>query len=212
MALRSRRLGAPGSCRWRALESEQLRYKGGVKVVRSFTILFAVTLGLLLLTAPIAGAHGSVIRTNGWQVSWVGRWHISASNSIGAAQRALGTSVEFSQSSSSSCGSGSGSQLGLTLFFCDYWYSDWQGGGFTCSLSVSGQPGRQHWKTVKGLRVGDSLRRMRHLYPKARRHGSMSWWLSTRFSGLGSYHYAPAAVHVRHGKVTSLEFTSGCDS
>ncbi|MEI7890311.1 MAG: hypothetical protein WCI34_08365, partial [Actinomycetes bacterium] len=102
--------------------------------------------------------------------------------------------------------------LGLQLEFCDFWYRNWKATGYTCSLSVSGIMGRQHWKTSKGIRVGDSLKRLRRAYPGARRHGAASWWLSKRYSGLGGYYYPPAAAAVRAGRISRLSFSSFCES
>jgi len=46
------------------------------------------------------------------------------------------------------------------------------------------------WRTAKGLRIGQSLRRLRSLYPDATRHGD-TWWLVTGFSQIGVPHRYP---------------------
>ena len=50
------------------------------------------------------------------------------------------------------------------------------------------------WSTGKGLRPGDTLARLRRLYPRAERHGS-SWWLVIRFTqATGRYPGLQASV------------------
>jgi hypothetical protein len=40
------------------------------------------------------------------------------------------------------------------------------------------------WRTTSGLRVGDTLRRLRALYPRAKNQGNGVWWLKTRSFGV----------------------------
>jgi hypothetical protein len=43
----------------------------------------------------------------------------------------------------------------------------------------------RRWRTSAGLRIGDTLSRLRQLYPKALRDKPGTWWLTTRsFAGL----------------------------
>jgi hypothetical protein len=40
------------------------------------------------------------------------------------------------------------------------------------------------WRTATGLRIGDTLRRLRALYPRAKNQGNGVWWLKTRWFGV----------------------------
>jgi hypothetical protein len=46
----------------------------------------------------------------------------------------------------------------------------------------------RRWRTSRHLRVGQSVDRLKHRYPHARRHGS-DFWLKTAFSPIGSGRY-----------------------
>jgi hypothetical protein len=66
-----------------------------------------------------------------------------------------------------------------------------------------------HWRTKRGLRVGARLRRLRRLYPHARRHGR-SWWLVTAVSPFGTGgRYPVLAAAVRGGHVRSFKLRIG---
>ncbi len=59
--------------------------------------------------------------------------------------------------------------------------------------------------TQNGLRVGDTLARLRRLHPAARRHGS-TWWLATAPNPFGSAGARMSIVraNVKDGKVSAL--------
>jgi hypothetical protein len=60
----------------------------------------------------------------------------------------------------------------------------------------------RRWRTSDGLRIGDPLRRLRQLYPKARLDAPGTWRLTTRpFAGLP---YPGVAAQVRNGRVVSF--------
>ena len=60
------------------------------------------------------------------------------------------------------------------------------------------------WRTSVGLRIGDSARRLRSLFPRAGRHGAW-WWLVTRKTpfGLGG-EYPGLAAKVVRGRVAAF--------
>jgi hypothetical protein len=66
------------------------------------------------------------------------------------------------------------------------------------------------WRTARGLHVGDRPRKLRRLYPGARRHGR-SFWLVTGVSlyGPGKRHYPVLAAAVRDGRVASFKLEVG---
>ena len=97
--------------------------------------------------------------------------------------------------------------LGLTLFFLEL--SDRN----ACTVGVALRAtvtSRGAWRTSKGLRKGDSIARLRLLYPGARhRSGFGPWtgyWLVTRRScELGGFQPYPGLLaRVRNGRVSAL--------
>ena len=63
---------------------------------------------------------------------------------------------------------------------------------------------RGDWRTSKGLRTGDSLARLRRLYPTAPRRGQW-WWLVVRRSPYGdNATYAGLAAKAVRGRVVAL--------
>ena len=92
---------------------------------------------------------------------------------------------------------------GVRIVFANF------GGADACSrdggrMQVARASGAD-WRTAKGLEVGHRLRRLRHLYPGAERHGR-SWWLVTGVSlpGAGTPRYAVLAAVVGGGRVRSF--------
>jgi hypothetical protein len=69
-------------------------------------------------------------------------------------------------------------------------------GGFFATARASGP----HWKTLRGLRIGDGQRRLRALYPNARFRSASpgfwpaGWWLIRRWSPIGSGGYYPGLL------------------
>jgi hypothetical protein len=60
------------------------------------------------------------------------------------------------------------------------------------------------WRTARGLRVGDGIRRLRALYPRAERHGRVLW-LATGLSRIGTPQRNPVlAAWMRDGRVRSF--------
>jgi hypothetical protein len=106
-------------------------------------------------------------------------------------------------------------RLGLTLAFLDL------SGGNACRTGIlvrATMTSRGAWRTSKGLRKGDSVARLRRLYPQAsyRRH-IVPWtgyWLVTRRAcELGGYEPYPGLLaRVRDGRVSALvASTAACE-
>ena len=108
-------------------------------------------------------------------------------------------------------------RLGLTLAFLDL------SGGAPCRTGVLVRAtitSRGAWRTARGLRKGDSVARLRLLYPQAtyRRRaagvGWTGWWLVTRRAcELGGYEPYPGLLaRVRDGRVAALvAATTACE-
>jgi hypothetical protein len=96
---------------------------------------------------------------------------------------------------------------GLKIAFANF------GGGSACNpdlgRSQSARAYGQRWRTVRGLRVGNRLGRLRSLYPNATRHGRV-WWLIRAVSLIGETHRYPVlAATVRGARVRSFSVYIG---
>jgi hypothetical protein len=76
----------------------------------------------------------------------------------------------------------------------------------------------RRWRTSRGLRIGDSVTRLRRLYPRAGFHRRplywAGWWLVVRTSVYGETHEYPGLrARVRNGRVTAfvVEYAAGGD-
>jgi hypothetical protein len=79
------------------------------------------------------------------------------------------------------------------------------------------------WRTLRGLRVGDAVPRLRHLYPSAKpARGLAGWyepgyWLATRrvggYEGIGGLKpFAPVLVaETKHGRVSAFVLVVGAE-
>jgi hypothetical protein len=77
---------------------------------------------------------------------------------------------------------------------------------------------RAAWRTVKGLRVGDSVARLRMLYPAATLHtgvpGQNGWWLITRHAcaEVGGQAFPGLLARVNAGRVSAIVAgTTACE-
>ncbi len=60
----------------------------------------------------------------------------------------------------------------------------------------------RRWRTSKGLRIGDSLRKLRQLYPKAKKEAPGRWRLITR--PLAGLPYPGLEARIKNGRVTAF--------
>jgi hypothetical protein len=79
-----------------------------------------------------------------------------------------------------------------------------QGGAITVTVT-----GRAAWRTALGLRVGDTVARLRSLYPRTRLRGQgfdRGYWLLTRqnCAEVGGGAYPGLLARVRNGRVSAL--------
>lgn len=106
-------------------------------------------------------------------------------------------------------------RIGLTLSFLDLSGRNPCRTGILIRATITS---RAAWRTAKGLRKGDSVARLRRLYPRAtfRRHIPpwTGYWLVTRRAcELGGFEPFPGLLaRVRNGRVTALvAATTACE-
>jgi hypothetical protein len=168
---------------------------------------------LLLVPAPAAQAASHRIEARGsangpGEVRSIGDFKPSSDPTLGAALQAYGA-----PGSTKPFGDGTGCRVtwpsGARITFASF------GAGDACEPG-SGRAQRARigvlraWHTAKGLHVGDGVRKLRRLYPGARRHRS-SYWLVT---GLNLFGPRPApypvlAATVRDNAVRSFKLEIG---
>jgi hypothetical protein len=134
----------------------------------------------------------------------LGSYAVKRDGTLRGAIAAFGAPTRVRQTSRLSCGA-SWRALSLAITFYNL------GGSNPCEPRF-GRFGRatttgKQWRTSKGLRVGDSLGRLRALYPRAEAHGAWRW-LVVRTSpfGLGG-RYAGLAAKLTRGRVSAFLVT-----
>jgi hypothetical protein len=97
--------------------------------------------------------------------------------------------------------------LGLTLTFLDFSNRPCASGGAVIAIATAAQ-----WQTLKGLRVGQRIARLRRLYPGATLHRGApydGWWLIPRrtCAEVGSQAYPGLLARVAHKRITAFVVT-----
>ena len=159
------------------------------------TLLVALVAAALV---PAAGAH--VIRAD----NRIDDFAVKQDGSLRGAIRALGQPSRIVSTSSITCRV-SWRGLGVRMGFYNL------GGADACSprfgrFSHAVVRGLR-WRTERGLRVGDPVRRLRALYPNARFRSrvpyAVGWWLVARTSPNGG-RYPGLLARIRDGRVSAL--------
>jgi len=130
----------------------------------------AISLAAAAVAAPAAAARpGGAIQTGANGVTALGSWHVSTHSTFPAAVRALGaaSAVHVHSHGNSCTGTGMWSKLGLQVLFTSFSADPYCAAVRAQTGTISGAAGRQHWQTTRGLRVGDSLGKLKRLYPRA---------------------------------------------
>jgi hypothetical protein len=169
---------------------------------------FIVTAAALAaVTGPASAAR--VIKANpvrSWGVTYLGDWHVAAHPEYPKAVHALGAPSNVENPDIPGCAA-TWAGLGLRIQFESF------GGGTSCAdglaqaAVVKGPHGRSSWRTQRGLRVGDSLRKLRRLYPNARRKASARVIVYQENPILGDGSIVTAVI--RHHKVASFRLWLG---
>jgi hypothetical protein len=175
-------------------------------------VRLAALLLVALLVPAAAEARPFTISAQGSATSFgevraIGNFRPSADPTYAAALDAFGApDAERSRFGGTGCRVSWHGQ-GLKIAFANF------GGGSACSpalgLAQSARAYGDRWRTVRGLRVGSRLRRLRNLYPRATRHGR-GWWLITAVSFIGeTRRYPVLAATVNGGRVHSFSVYVG---
>ena len=157
--------------------------------------LVVLAVALVLVVAAAASASGSrVIRSD----EWIGSYAVKKNGTLGGAIRAFGKPI-LTASADGFCDAW-WAGLGLRIRFYNL------GGEDPCSRATGffGEAWitTRGWRTSKGLAMGDSLARLRELFPTAKRHAGR-WWLVPRFTqATGSY--AGLSAGIRGGTVADF--------
>ena len=158
--------------------------------------LIIAALLAVVIAAPAAAAPGDlVIANSGFGVTVLGPMRPRVDARLQAAVRAFGPNYvavggcRFSWPA-----------IGLMVRGANF------GRGDPCQIvqfvTISG-PRSHRWRTVRGLRVGNSLGRLRALYPQATQHG-LTWTVTMALSPLVHRRVAVIWAVVRGGRVVAL--------
>jgi hypothetical protein len=172
-------------------------------------LLVAVTAAVLLAVPASAASPPYVIQGD----RAVGGLRIAHGTLAQARQRFGPPSTVRSRASGVECNA-NWPRIGLKLAFLDFSGRACQDGVLVTATITSGSA----WRTAVGLRVGDSVARIRRLYPRASLHpASPPWtgyWLVTRrtCAEVGAIPYPGLLARVRGGRVSALVAgTAPCD-
>jgi hypothetical protein len=201
------RLNRGGEGLWAARGLIAEHHSPEVANMRTVPILITALVAAAL--APAANAH--LIRAD----NWIDDFAVKQDGSLRGAVRALGPPSRVVSTSNITCRV-SWRRLGIAMGFYNL------GGADPCrprygrfSHAVARGAG---WHTGRGLRVGDSVSRLRSLYPNARfrsdaQYGA-GWWLVVRrtpFGGGGRYPGLLARIGDHRVKALVVRYPAGGD-
>jgi hypothetical protein len=156
------------------------------------------------------------IRASRHGVRALGPFRVRSNPTLGSAVRAFGYPLRVRRyGRGSGCGV-SWPLIGLVIQFANFGGSDAcsRRYGYAQSVAIRGEAGR-HWRTMRGLRIGQSVRQISRRHPSAERHGRRSWWLviGRTFIGPscdgGPCPYAVMSAAARAGKVSTFRLWVG---
>jgi hypothetical protein len=141
-----------------------------------------------------------------WAVTYLGAWHVAAHPQYPKAVRALGTPSHVKNPDIPGC-EATWKRLGLRIQFESFGIAHGCEEGKAQSAVVKGHRGRVTWRTQRGLRVGDSYRKLKRLYPNARRKPSARVIVYQDEPAIGDGSIITAVL--RHHKVASFRLWLG---
>ena len=167
-----------------------------------------------LVTATTAHAHIFAVRGD----QMIGAYAVRADGSLAGAIRAFGEPSSRRSTFGTQACNVAWQRHGLTIAFYNL------GLGQACEPDA-GRFGRailrgEHWMTTKRLRVGESVTKLRRLYPTAKLEPGLrgfwptGYWLLPRYSRLGEGGFYPGLLaNVRNGRIVEFQvrFAGGGD-
>jgi hypothetical protein len=141
-----------------------------------------------------------------WAVTYLGGWHVRAHPEFPKAVHALGEPSHVKNPDIPGC-EATWKRLGLRIQFESFGIAQGCEEGKAQSAVVKGHRGRVTWRTQKGLRVGDSYRKLKRLYPDARRKPGARVIVYQGEPAIGDGSIITALV--RHHKVASFQLWLG---
>jgi hypothetical protein len=165
------------------------------------------------VAAPAAHAASYTISAKGGANSFgrviaIGDFKPERNPTLGAAVAAFGTpSSTREESRGTSCHTG-WRELGLRIVFVNL-----GSGGSACAASLgraqSASAFGRRWRTSRGLKIGDSTRRLRRLYPHALRRGRTYRLVAAKSVFGDGGRYSVLAAKTRAGRVRSFRLFIG---
>jgi hypothetical protein len=176
-------------------------------------LLFSVaTLVAAIAVAPSAAAHVFTIRGD----SYIGSFAVKADGTLQGAFDAFGTPTSMDRNGVSCTVRWSAHFLRIVFYNL--------GGQNPCvpefGYFATARAAGPHWRTARGLAIGDRQRRLIRLYPNARFHRAnpgfwpAGWWLVRRWSPIGTGGYYPgllAKMRDRRVAAFHIRFPAGGD-
>ena len=167
------------------------------------------------------GANAATVKTisvKSGLVSSLGAWSIAANSTSAMARDQLGVEDgETLRPATNSCVR-QWSFRGMRIEFRESrpgYRACVNGAGFAVSFTDFGQAGRANWRTGVRLQVGDSVKRLRELYPKAPFEAGR--WVLAKFPSTSTWAAptpnralikgASAVARVQNGHVTTLAYS-----
>lgn len=171
-------------------------------------VIGLVAVAVVLSTAAVASAHTFTIRGD----TRIGDFLVKRDGTLGGAIDAFGRPGDRDRRGET-C-TVRWPRHGLKTFFYNL------GGQNPCSRTYGyfsrARARGSHWETAGGLAVGDRQRRLRNLYPDARKHTEppRGWWLVVRRSPFGTggrYPGLRATMEDRRVKAFHVQYPAGGD-
>ncbi len=134
---------------------------------------------------------------------FIGSFAVKKNGTLGGVEKAFGKPAELRKTKDGCLGLWP--SVGLSVFFYNL------AGKNACKPKTGyfsdGLMTRDPWRTSNGLRMGDTLARLRQLYPHAEKHGAWQWLVVRQTQATGRY--AGLSAKIVGGYVSAFEVVYG---